>query len=174
MAAKETVGKSKICIVLPILDRISQLFFVLYILEVIHSEYAKKISKKAAVNLSKDHKIYFFVIDFPMHWSIKQELYIKHHRWRFIYNGWQWGIRLILPMYMNMSTQVDWFVRLLTDSTVRMQTVHTRVMQTTHWYVKEHAVPGPAQNQLGYTSWSQPLAWSSSHIESGETMIFLW
>ena len=46
MAAKETVGKSKLCIVLAILDRISQSYFILYILEVIDSEYAKKITKK--------------------------------------------------------------------------------------------------------------------------------
>ena len=46
MAAKETVGKSKLCIVLPIPDRISQTFVILYILEVIDSEYAKKITKK--------------------------------------------------------------------------------------------------------------------------------
>ena len=46
MAAKETVGKSKLCIVLAILDRISQSFFILYILEVTDSEYAKKITRK--------------------------------------------------------------------------------------------------------------------------------
>ena len=46
MAAKETVGKSKLCIVLPILDRLSQTFFILYILEVFDSEYAKKSTKK--------------------------------------------------------------------------------------------------------------------------------
>ena len=49
---------------------------------------------------------------------------------------------------MNMSTQghimlVDWFIRLLTDSTVKMQTV----MQTTHCYVKEHTVRGLEGNQ---------------------------
>ena len=43
---KETVGKSKLCIVLPILDRISKSFFILYILEVIDPVYAKKINKK--------------------------------------------------------------------------------------------------------------------------------
>ena len=51
---------------------------------------------------------------------------------------------------MNMSTQgpimlVDWFIKLLTDSTVRMQTV----MQTTHWYVKEPTARGPARDQRG-------------------------
>ena len=46
MAAKETVGKSKLCIVLAILDRISQSYFILCFLEVIDSEYAKKITKK--------------------------------------------------------------------------------------------------------------------------------
>ena len=46
MAAKETIGKSKLCIVVSILDRIAQSFFILYILEVIDSEYAKKINKK--------------------------------------------------------------------------------------------------------------------------------
>ena len=64
MAAKETVGKSKLCIVLPILDRITQSFFILYILEVTDSEYAKKINKKKTVILSKDHNIF---IDFLMH-----------------------------------------------------------------------------------------------------------
>ena len=82
-----------------------------------------------------------------MHWAIKREdLYIEHYSWRFIYNGFQWSIRLIWSMYINMSTQghimlVDWFIRLLTDLTVRMQTV----MQTTHWYVKEHTARGLAQ-----------------------------
>ena len=46
MAAKETVGKSKLCIVLPILDRISQSFFILYILEATDFEYAKTINNK--------------------------------------------------------------------------------------------------------------------------------
>ena len=47
MAAKKTLGKSsKLCIVLPILDRISQSFFILYILEGMDSKYAKKINKK--------------------------------------------------------------------------------------------------------------------------------
>ena len=44
MAAKEAIGKSNLCIFLPILDRISLTFFMLYILEVIDSEYAKKIT----------------------------------------------------------------------------------------------------------------------------------
>ena len=40
---------------------------------------------------------------------------------------------------MNMSTQgpimlVEWFIILLTDSTVQMQ----MVLHITHWYVKEH------------------------------------
>ena len=45
MAAKETVGKSKLCIVLAILDRISQSFLILYILEVTDSEFVKEINK---------------------------------------------------------------------------------------------------------------------------------
>ena len=45
MAAKETVRKSELCIVLPILDRISQSFFILYILGVTDSEYANKMNK---------------------------------------------------------------------------------------------------------------------------------
>ena len=67
MAAKETVGKSELCIVLPILDRVSQSFFyfIAYILDVIDSEYAKKITKDS-VNLSKNHNIYFFIA-FLMH-----------------------------------------------------------------------------------------------------------
>ena len=40
MAAKETVGKSKLCIVLAILDRISQSFFLF--LEVTDAEFANK------------------------------------------------------------------------------------------------------------------------------------
>ena len=86
-----------------------------------------------------------------MHWAIKREdLYIEHNSGRFIYNRLQWSIRLLLSMYMNMSTQgpimlVDWFIKLLNDSTVRMQ----MVMQTTHWYVKEHTARGLARNQRG-------------------------
>ena len=59
MAAKETVGKSKLCIVLAILDRISQSFFILYILEVTDSEFAKTIDKSHC-NFVKKHNIYIF------------------------------------------------------------------------------------------------------------------
>ena len=141
MAAKEMIGKSKLCIVLSILERICQ-YFILYILEVIDSEYAKKISKKPLYIYQKTI-IYIFFIYFLMHWAIKREdLYIEHYSWRFIYNGWQWSTRLIWSLYMNMSTQgpiMLVFIKSLTDSTVRMQ--------TTHWYLKEHTSRGLAQNQ---------------------------
>ena len=77
--AKETVGKSKLCIVLSILDRISQSFFILYISEVIDSENAKKINKKPLYICQKTI-IYIFFKDFLMHYTIKREdLYIEHY-----------------------------------------------------------------------------------------------
>ena len=72
MAAKETIGKSKLCIVLAILDRISQSFFILYILEVTDSEYAKKINKKP-LQFCQKTIIYIFFVDFIMHCAIKRE-----------------------------------------------------------------------------------------------------
>ena len=60
MAAKETVGKSKLCIVLPIHDRNSQYFFILYILEGMDSEYRKKIDEKPVEMCIKTMKYIFF------------------------------------------------------------------------------------------------------------------
>ena len=130
--------KSKLCIVLPIPDRISQFFFYFIHFRGHWFRICKENYQKATVNLSKDHNIYFF-IDFLMHWAIKREdMYLEHYSWRFSYNGLQWSIRLIWFMYMNIWAHKVWFIRLLIDSTVRMQTV----MQITHWYVKEHTARG--------------------------------
>ena len=60
MAAKETVGKSNLCIIFANSWPNSQSFLILYILEGMDSEDAKKINKKATGNVYEDNKIYIF------------------------------------------------------------------------------------------------------------------
>ena len=60
MAAKETVGEFKLCIVLLIFHRISQFLFLFYGLEVMNFKYAKQINKKSLEMCLKTIRYTFF------------------------------------------------------------------------------------------------------------------
>ena len=79
MAAKETIGKYKLCIALAIPDRTSQSFFYFTHFRGHRFQICKENKQKATVNLSKDHNIYFFH-RFSNALSLKREdLYIEHY-----------------------------------------------------------------------------------------------